>query len=187
MYPKNPDIRYFCIQINLKMASNNTRRNIRPILTVFSALAFFAAGCTGAGENKTNGDASTHTGDTVGDVIIRGQWYIDNIVFSDSDYVRPDEVVPGAAQYIVFEDSTYYIMTNCNSISGTYRLEGTSITLGDGAMTEMACDNMESEDALRRILPHIATIDLQNDTVLRLNGATPVECILLRKATPEIK
>lgn len=169
------------------MVSNSVKRNIRPILTVFSVLALFAAGCTDAGENKTNVDASIHTGDTVGDVNIRGQWYIDNIAFSDSDYVRPDEVAPGAAQYIVFEDSTYYIMTNCNSISGTYGLEGLSITFGDGAMTEMACDNMKSEDALRRILLHIATIDLQNDTVLRLNGATPAECILLRKASPEIK
>lgn len=53
-------------------------------------------------------------------------------------------------------------------------------------MTEMACDDMAVEDALRRILPDISTIDLQNDSVVRLNGATPAECILLRKAT-EIK
>lgn len=101
--------------------------------------------------------------------------------------MRPDEAVPGVSQYIVFEDSTYFIMTNCNSISGTYLVKGDSITLGDGAMTEMACDNMATEDALRRILPAISTIDVQNDSVVRLNGSTPAECILLRKATVEIK
>ncbi|HQJ89139.1 MAG TPA: META domain-containing protein, partial [Paludibacteraceae bacterium] len=70
--------------------------------------------------------------------------------------------------------------------SGPYTITGDSITFGDGAMTEMACDDMAVEDALRRILPDISTIDLQNDSVVRLNGATPAECILLRKAT-EIK
>ena len=73
-------------------------------------------------------------------------------------------------------------MTNCNSISGQYTVKGDSITLGDGAMTEMACDNMATEDALRRILPRISTMDTQSDSVIRLNGTTPAECILLKKS-----
>ena len=96
--------------------------------------------------------------------------------------VRPDEAVPGVNQYFLFEDSTYFIMTNCNSISGQYTVKGDSITLGDGAMTEMACDNMATEDALRRILPRISTMDTQSDSVIRLNGTTPAECILLKKS-----
>lgn len=47
---------------------------------------------------------------------------------------------------------------------------------------EMACDNMDVEDILRRVLPNIATIDVQSDSVVRLNGAAPAECILLRRA-----
>ena len=90
-------------------------------------------------------------------------------------------------QYIVFEDNTYFIMTNCNSFNGSYTLKGDSITLGDGAMTEMACDDMQTEDDLRRILPRISTIDVLNDSVIRLNGTAPAECILLRKAKTEIK
>ena len=90
-------------------------------------------------------------------------------------------------QYIVFEDSTYYIMTNCNSFNGSYTVKGDSIILGEGITTEMACDDMKTEDAIRRILPHISTIDIQNDSVVRLNGSTPAECILLRKAKKEIK
>lgn len=149
--------------------------------------ALVATGCSGSKENKTDAAAVDETLAETPAVDIRGQWYIENIVLSDSDYVRPDEAVPGVSQYIVFEDSTYFIMTNCNSISGTYLVKGDSITLGDGAMTEMACDNMATEDALRRILPAISTIDVQNDSVVRLNGSTPAECILLRKATVEIK
>jgi len=145
-----------------------------------------AAGCSGNKEAKADKVADATQIEPV-NADIRGQWFIENIVFSDSDYVRPDETSSSMKQYIVFDDSTYFIMTNCNSISGSYTVKGDSITLGDGAMTEMACDDMRAEDALRRILPDIATIEVQNDTVVRLNGRTPAECILLRKAKAEIK
>ncbi len=149
-------------------------------------LMAMATGCSGNKEAKAaNADNAAQT--EVANADIRGQWYIENIVFSDSDYVRPDETSSSMKQYIVFKDSTYFIMTNCNSISGSYTVKGDSITLGDGAVTEMACDDMRTEDALRRILPHISTVDVQNDSVVRLNGSTPAECILLRKAKTEIK
>ena len=32
-------------------------------------------------------------------------------------------------------------------------------------MTEMACENMTTEDALRRILPDIVAVDVQNEPV----------------------
>lgn len=145
-----------------------------------------AAGCSGNKEVKSDRlDDKAKT--EVADADIRGQWYIENIVFSDSDYVRPDETSSSMKQYVVFEDSTYFIMTNCNSISGSYTVKGDSITLGDGAMTEMACDDMQTEDALRRILPNISAIDVQNDSVVRLNGSAPAECILLRKIKTAIK
>jgi len=145
-----------------------------------------AIGCSSNKETKSN-NADEETQIKIANADIRGQWFIENIVFSDSDYVRPDETSSSMKQYIVFEDSTYFIMTNCNSISGSYSVKGDSIRLGDGAMTEMACDDMQTEDALRRILPHISTIDVQNDSVVRLNGSAPAECILLRKAKTEIK
>ncbi len=117
-------------------------------------------------------------------VDIRGQWYLENIVFSDSVNVRPSEEVPGVRQYITFnDDSTFYIQTNCNSISGGYEQNGDSIILGAGIMTEMACDNMATEDALRKILPDIVTLDVENDSVMRLNTTVPSEYVILVKAT----
>ena len=155
----------------------------KSILSVATALTILTASCGVNKENKETADNQQH--ENIANMDVRGQWYLDSIVFSDSDYVRvrPDVRLSSIHQYIVFEDSTYFIRTNCNSISGTYTVKGDSIILGDGVMTEMACDNMAVEDALRRILPDISTIDVQNDSVVRLNGATPAECILLRKAT----
>lgn len=158
----------------------------KSLIAVAALLMAAATGCSGNKETKANKvDNAAQT--EVANVDIRGQWYIDNIVFSDSDYVRPDETSSSMKQFIVFEDSTYSIMTDCNSFNGSYIIKGDSIKLGDGAMTEMACDDMRSEDALRRILPHISTIDVQNDSVMRLNGSAPAECILLRKAKTAIK
>ena len=155
-------------------------------IAVAALLMVTATGCTGTKEAKSD-RLDNNAKPQVANADIRGQWYIENIVFSDSDYVRPDETSSSMKQYIVFEDSTYFVMTNCNSFNGSYTVKGDSIKLGDGAMTEMACDDMKTEDALRRILPHISTIDVQNDSVVRLNGLAPAECILLRKAKTEIK
>ncbi|MDE6556301.1 MAG: META domain-containing protein [Duncaniella sp.] len=138
--------------------------------------------CSG---NKT-AEQSVET-DTPTNVDIKGRWYLENIVFSDSDYVRPADEVPGSRQYIVFDDSTYFINTNCNSISGYYTVTGDSITLSDGARTEMACDNMTTEDALVRILPTIATVYIENDSIARLDSRNPSQYILLRKCTPVVK
>lgn len=145
-----------------------------------------ATGCTGNKEAKSD-RLDNKAKRKIANADIRGQWYIENIVFSDSDYVRPDETSSSMKQYIVFEDSTYFIMTNCNSISGSYTVKGDSIRLCDGAMTEMACDDMRTEDALRRILPHISTIDVQYNSGVRLIGSAQAEYILLRKTKRAIK
>ena len=157
------------------------------ILSVASALTILTASCGRNKENKETAD-NQHQ-ETVANVDVHGQWYLDSIVFSDSEYVRvrPDVRLSSIHQYIVFEDSTYFIKTNCNTISGTYTAKGDSIILGDGAMTEMACDDMSVEEALRRILPNIASIHIQNDSIARLDSHNPSEYVVLRKATIEIK
>ncbi len=152
---------------------------------LLSVVAIAAAMASCAGRNgAANQDSTGVEGqqDAVAAVDLTGKWYLENIVVNDSDYVRPSEAVPGVEQYVIFSDSTYVFQTNCNTISGPCSIKGDSIRLEAGLMTEMACDNMATEDILRRVIPNIATIDVQNDSVVRLNGATPAECILLRKA-----
>lgn len=146
------------------------------------AVVLLAASCSGNGKQNDD-NVAENTKHIAADVDIRGKWYMESIVFSDSDYVRPAEVAPDASQYILFEDSTYSIVTNCNNLTGApYIIKGDSIWLGDGPMTEMACDNMATEDAIRRILPNITTVEIENDSVARLNGSVASEYILLRKA-----
>lgn len=115
-------------------------------------------------------------------ISIQGEWNIENIVVDDSESVCPAKEDPETRQYILFEDSTYAVHTNCNTISGWYTLNGDSIVLGDGMMTMMACENMASEDALRKVLPAVVTITVENDSVARLNTPTPASYIELRRA-----
>ena len=105
----------------------------KSLIAVAALLMATATACTGNKETKADKvDNAAQT--EVANADIRGQWYIENIVFNDSDYVRPDETSSSMKQYIMFEDSTYFIVTNCNSISGSYTVKGDSIKLGDGAM-----------------------------------------------------
>ena len=155
--------------------------NIR-FMTACFAVAMMAS-CTGnkGAVDKDNSEVNDLAAEA--NVDLTGQWYIENIFFNDTDYVRPAEILPDVRQYVQFTDSTYSIMTNCNSISGYYTLSGDSITLGDGMMTEMACDNMQTEDALRRILPDIAAIDVENDSIVRLNCRNNSGYLILKKNT----
>lgn len=144
----------------------------------FAALA--AAGmilgsCTGKTSKELIEESPTK------DFSIVGQWRMENIAVNDSDYVRPAVVTPDEEQYVVFTDSTYSFHTNCNTIFGYYTLSGDSLKFDDGGMTRMACPNMESEQILIRVIPDIQTYEVQNDSVVRLNGTTPAECILLVK------
>ncbi|MDE6574519.1 MAG: META domain-containing protein [Muribaculaceae bacterium] len=151
-------------------------------LTLIALALVFGSSCTGfKRENSVSNE--NRSSDVADHANIKGQWMLENIVFNDSDYVQPSEAVPGSRTYITLEDSTYFIRTNCNTISGSYCVKGDSIVLHDGIMTEKACDNMIIEDAIRRILPNITTVNIENDSIARLNSRTPAEYIVLHKTT----
>lgn len=134
-----------------------------------------------------SGTKSTQEEDKVA-ADVSGQWYIENVVENDSSYVRPSEIDGGVTAYIVFkDDNTFGVMTGCNHIGGQYTIEGDSIRLADILSTEMACDNMEVEDMLKKILPEVNAVDCLNDSVMRLNCSTPASYILLRKSPLEVK
>ncbi len=119
---------------------------------------------------------------------IQGQWLIENVVESDSSYVRPLEIVPGLTSYIDFrKDNTFGIVTNCNHIGGEYSQKKDSIQLTNISSTEMACDNMDLEEMLKKVLPAVNSIDCINDTITRLNTDKSDSYIVLRKSASPVK
>lgn len=144
--------------------------------------ALVLASCSDNKESQTKEAAPAQEQEQKSSVDLRGQWYLENIVFDDTTSVRPADETPDVRQYITFTDSTFSIQTNCNSIQGEYKITGDSISIPVTLMTEMACENMATEDALRKVLPDIVTVEMQNDTVVRLGGRVPAECIMLVRA-----
>ncbi len=142
-----------------------------------------AISCTGT---KNSGTESENIKEKPTNII--GQWDIENIVENDSSYVRPSEIEQGIIAYIDFkEDNTFGVMTNCNHFGGQYRQNNDSILLTDVFATEMACDNMEVEEMLKKILPLVNTIDCLNDSITRLNSDKGDSYIVLKKRIMTLK
>ncbi len=144
----------------------------------FLVLAVGMASCSGANRD------SAHTDIVAPDSCpsISGQWNIENIVENDSCYIRPSELEQGLTAYIDFkDDNTFGVVTNCNHISGRFVQMNDSISLTDISATELACDNMEIEIMLTRLLPTVNSVDCINDSITRLNTSKGDSYIVLRK------
>ncbi len=149
-------------------------------------LVLGAASCTGSKESQKQAADSENKKEHVEN--IQGQWMIENVVENDSTYVRPSEINQGMTSYIDFrEDRTFGIVTNCNHIGGEYSQENDSIHLTNISTTEMACDNMELEEMLKKVLPSVNTIDCINDSITRLNTDKGESYIVLRKSNQPVK
>lgn len=148
------------------------------------SVAALACSCSNSGQSQA---ASQNAGDSIQAqtaVVLDGQWQIENIVVNDTLNVRPSEETPDRISYITFDNGNYSIMTNCNSIQGSYTLTGDSITMNSGLCTEMACDNMRVEDMINKVLPEIRTVDMANDSTMRLNSAASEYIVLSRIKEP---
>ncbi len=149
-------------------------------------LVLGAASCTGSKESQKQAADSENKKEHVEN--IQGQWLIENVVENDSSYVRPSEIDPGLKSYIDFrDDNTFGIVTNCNHIGGNYSQNNDSIQLTEILTTEIACDNMELEDMLKKVLPEVNTIDCINDSITRLNTAIGESYIVLKKSVQSLK
>lgn len=153
------------------------------IFVFFATMALASCGSHGT-QKQENSAANSLSADTVQVIAITGQWYIKNVVESDSLHTRPSDITPDVRQYITFnEDGTLDIKTNCNMMSGRYDIEGDSLTVSRLAWTEMACENMKVEQLLQRMLPRVCAYEMESDSILRLVTVTPGEYVVLRKAT----
>lgn len=146
------------------------------------------ASCSGTKGNSDGAGADEGQSATIAAPDIQGQWLIENVVENDSSYVRPSEIESGVTAYIDFkEDDTFGIMTNCNHLGGQYSQSNDSIHLTNISATEMACDNMEVEDMLKKVLPSVNTVDCINDSITRLNTDKGESYIVLKKVTKPLK
>lgn len=138
------------------------------IMTVALTATMALAACTNTSDNKA-GQAVDETpawGHLTAE--LTGTWAIDSIVVNDSLTIRPVVAEGVEVPGFMLTDSTYSVNTGCNSINGAVAMKADSIAFEAGLITEMACDDMQVEDAVRAILPTIATYSSPSDSVMIL-------------------
>lgn len=168
------------VAIRRKLIYSRLKNDLKAVILIFAAIAFVSCN-----DNKIKQPENLVI-DTVtmasGKEII-GQWYIRNVIISDSLSVCPSEITPEVQQYIMFnKNGTIYVKTNCNGIGGYYVLKNDSLTISGLSWTEMACDNMDMEKLLQWFLPRICDYRIENDSILLLNTCNLRESIRLYKA-----
>jgi META domain len=133
---------------------------------LFFTLSLLLASCSGNSSKKAE------------NTDICALWSIDKISVNDSTVISPD-----ARPTILFDNSgAYVIQTNCNTIAGSYTLQGDSLKIMGGLRTEMACDDMRAEDMIVEVLPKIETVATESNHTLRLTTGNPDCYLVISKA-----
>lgn len=138
---------------------------MRKILTFFAASVMIAAAsCGGNADKKDSAWQQPQAVAVPAGKTIVGEWNIAEIVCGDSVRIVPSELLPEADVTMTFRaDDTFYAATGCNQMSGGYASRGNTIKFADAMMTEMACEHMEVEDALRMLLPALEYCGFSED------------------------
>ena len=79
---------------------------------------------------------------------------------------------------LTFSDGEVLVDTGCNTGSGTYTLDGESVTFGPIALTRMACtepDGQQVEATVLTVLDGTATVEIDADVLTLRNGSVGLE------------
>ena len=139
--------------------------------------------CGGRDDKQAEAAANDTLVENIADMSVVGRWHVENIVVNDTLSLRPAEITSNEKQGITFfADSTFGVVTNCNSMGGGYVVNGDSISFTNMFATQMACEDMRMEQLLGLVLQGTLGVDFESDSVLRLNAVTPGQYVLLHKA-----
>jgi len=132
--------------------------NLRLRATPAILVALLLAACSGAG-------ATTTPAPTDGPPGASGRQGLEGRTFL-STAIQGRALVPGSQVRLSFEAGRIGASAGCNSMGGTYAIDGDLLVAGQLATTEMACDPalMEQDQWLAGLLGG-ATIALQGDTL----------------------
>ncbi len=102
---------------------------------------------------------------------LRGGW---NLNIMKRQARMAEETLQNA--YLVFDsDSTFSGQAGCNRISGRFVVKGTGIRFSNITTTNMACDKLEQESALLRLLQQtVSTYAVSEDQLLLRDGSSNI-------------
>jgi heat shock protein HslJ len=100
----------------------------------------------------------------------------------------PLDLVPDTRIRLSFTDGQIGASAGCNTIGGTYRIEGGVLVVEGGGMTEMGCDpdRHAQDDWLSQLLGSRPTISLAGNELTITSGGTVVELVDREIADPDL-
>jgi heat shock protein HslJ len=113
---------------------------------------------------------------------LNGEWVI-------IELTGLDETVSLEGNFFQFdaEGGLFSAFLGCNNISGAYVFEDPSITFSDIARTEMACENMNSEELFCFLIEQVALTSVTEEGFLQLKSAEDEVLITLKKVEEEVE
>lgn len=102
---------------------------------------------------------------------LAGNWVVDTMH-------RQARAIPEALHNTTLSfdtDSTFSGSTGCNKVTGAFRLKGTSIKFLTINSTKMACEQLDREITLQRLLTHtVSAYTVDGDVLLLRDGSSNV-------------
>ena len=105
-----------------------------------------------------------------------------------TDGGAPRQLVPGTRIRLDFRASELGANAGCNSIGGTYRIEGGKLIVEATGMTEMGCDQPrhDQDDWLSEFLSSNPTVRLAGDELTLESGSVVVRLLDRRIVEPDV-
>jgi len=98
------------------------------------------------------------------------EWNVTSILGKTLD---ANESMKGLPSVNFGENGKLFGSTSCNNFAGSFKLDGTSLTLDPGAITKMFCPESYEQDFLNAV-KQVTNVKMDGSTLNLLNGANSV-------------
>ncbi|MBP9121181.1 MAG: META domain-containing protein [Ignavibacterium sp.] len=98
------------------------------------------------------------------------EWNVTSILGKTLD---ANESMKGLPSVNFGENGKLFGSTGCNNFNGSFKLDGTSLTLDPGAITKMFCPDSYEQDFLSAV-KQVTNVKIDGSTLNLLNGTNPV-------------
>ncbi len=104
------------------------------------------------------------------------EWNVTSIM---GKTLTADDLTNGTPSLNFSDNGKLFGSTGCNTFAGSYKLNGTSLSLEPGSMTKMFCPESTEQDFLNAI-KQVTNVKMEGSTLNLLNGANTVMSLILK-------
>ena len=139
--------------------------NIEDVVEVLTTTEDVATGTKDDIENNVDEDLSESEPE-IGLILTTGSWVWRETQYGDEDVITPHKSDSFVIQFK--SDGNFHSSTDCNSVSGEYKIDGTTLLFGEMMMTLMGCLEETQETEYLKMLSSVDSFDIDADEVLML-------------------